>query len=149
MATLRLDEDMLIEAIEGFEGADWYLDVQTGEFLFCSEYGDSDVDPEDLEEDTERYRFIEAMDSDAAFCIMEDFVDTLPESEAKRVLAKALTRPKPFRNFKDDLCDFPDIREQWFEYHHKTVRTMAEEWLKEQQIDAELISGKEYYESRQ
>ena len=150
MAKLKIDGDMLAEALESHDDGSWYLDLETGEFLLHSHFGDNDLlNEEELEAHSERYRYVEPIDSFEGFRIMEDFVETLPEGEAKHMLARALTRPKPFRNFKDDLYEVPDVRQQWFEYHHKAMWKMAEDWLRYEEIDAEMLTGPEFYKDKQ
>jgi hypothetical protein len=149
MAKIKIDGGMLTMALETYGEMSWYLDVETGEFIPFSEYGDNpeDIDPDDFDNNPQRYRYIEPIDSHDGFHIMQDFVETLPDSEAKRTLTKSLTRPKPFRNFKDDLYDFPQVQDQWYKYHEKNLLEIAKDWLKEQKIDAELTTIKPEPES--
>ncbi len=130
---------MLTVALESsYTESDWYLDVETGEVLpFFDSFGDEEAEREQVEENPERYRYIDPIDSHEGFRIMQDFVATLPESEAKRALERSLTRKSPFRNFKDDLYEFPDVQKQWYDFHNAALLQMAKEWLQSEQIDTE------------
>ena len=147
MARIRIDAGELQMALEDSSGLhSYYLDKETGEVIFLPEdvgvLSDSEETrelEEQLEENPDRYEFIDPIPSHEAFRIMEDFVDSLPDSEEKRLLEKVLSWKKPFRNFKDALCDMGPLRDQWFAFHDARLARMAEEWLEVSSIDAELV----------
>jgi len=142
MDKTKIDLDELVFALEwqSDETAS-YLDVETGQIVMVSDLlGDEDGQSQDeIEENTERYRYIEPISSDESYRMMERFVDSLPEGEAQKVLAKSLQRRSPFRNFKDDLYEFPDVQSQWYKLHNEQLVEMAREWLETEEIDAELV----------
>ena len=121
----------------------WYLDVETGQIVEVSDsFDDEDRQSQDeIEENSERYRYIEPIDSNESFRLIARFVDLLPEGEAQKVLAKSLQRRSPFRNFKDDLYEFPDVQKRWYKFHAEQLIQMAKEWLEAEEIDAELVSA--------
>ncbi len=120
-----------------------YLDVETGQIVEVSDLLDNEdqQSQDEIEENTERYHYIEPIDSDESYRMMARFVDSLPEGEAQRVLAKSLQRRSPFRNFKDDLYEFPDVQNQWYKFHNEQLVQMAGESLEAEEIDAELVSA--------
>ena len=120
-----------------------YLDMETGQIVVVSDLLDDEgqQSQDEIEENSERYRYIEPIDSNESFRIMARFVDSLPEGEAQRLLAKSLQRRSPFRNFKDDLYEFPDVQKQWYKFHNEQLVQMAREWLEAEEIDAELVSA--------
>lgn len=120
-----------------------YLDVETGQIVAVSDLFDDEgrQSQDEIEENPERYRYIEPIDSNESFRMMARFVDSLPEGEAQRLLAKSLQRRSPFRNFKDDLYEFPDVQNQWYKFHNEQLVQMAKEWLEAEEIDAELVSA--------
>ncbi len=120
-----------------------YLDVETGQIVMVSDLLDDEdgQSQDEIEENPARYHFIEPIDSNESFRMMARFVDSLPEGEAQRLLAKSLQRRSPFRNFKDDLYEFPDVQNQWYKYHDEQLVQMAKEWLEAEEIDAELVSA--------
>lgn len=109
----------------------WYLDLRNGELLLVSEFADFPEEFEDIEEQTEVFLPVEPRSSHDAFVVMEDFVESLPESEVRRALARALRLPKPFRSFKDTLLDFPEDREAWFSFLGERQRQAAIRFLEE------------------
>ena len=123
-----------------------FLDRKTGEILVVmDELVADDFEEEDrelqerIESDPERYVYIDPIDSRDGFRIMEAFVGTLPESEERRTLVRALSWKKPFSNFKDALFEMPEIRQQWFEFQDRRMREYAKSWLVGMGIDAELV----------
>jgi hypothetical protein len=144
MDKTQIDLDEFVFALEwqSDETAS-YLDVETGQIVRVSDLFD-DADErlrEQIEENPKRYRYIEPISSDEGFRIMASFVDSLPQGEARKVLAKSLQRRSPFRNFKDDLYEFDDVQKQWYKFHNGQLERMAKEWLEAEEIDAELVSA--------
>ncbi len=144
MDKTQIDLDELVFALEwqSDETAS-YLDVETGQIVMVSDsFDDEDGQSQDeIEENPERYRFIEPIDSNESFRMMARFVDSLPEGEAQIVLAKSLQRRSPFRNFKDDLYEFPDVQKQWYKFHNEQFVQIAKDWLEAEEIYAELVSA--------
>jgi hypothetical protein len=137
MIRLTIDLNDLIDALTlRFElgEAQHFLDLETGEIVLVSdEVGEP---PEDIEDGT-RYRPIDPIESHESYQIMEDFVESLPESKLKNRLGRALDGRKPFRHFKDTLLDFPDTREAWFQFEHRAHERLAEAWCRDNGIEAE------------
>jgi hypothetical protein len=80
-----------------------------------------------IEENWDDYERFETMVSSQTFLVMEDFVNSLDNDDIKKRLEYALSRPKPFRNFKYEI-DQSDHRQSWFDF-----RLNANiEWVKEQ-----------------
>jgi hypothetical protein len=147
MARPSVDIEDLVMALDDHTGAEYYLDIETGEVLrFSADPGlNEDLEEEfgeAMENNSERFRLIEPIPSSKSFQVMADFVESLPDSKAKFNLSRALERSRPFRNFKDTLLSFPDIREQWFQYHHEIYREFAISWLQGEEIEADLRSIK-------
>jgi Uncharacterised protein family (UPF0158) len=117
-------------------GGGWFLDTETGAILLDSDAID-DL-PEDLE-DNPRYLAIYPIPSHESFQIMEDFVANLGDTIDARRLADALNRPKPFRQFKDTLCDYSELREAWFAFEQKEYARLVEEWCEENRIKVEWV----------
>lgn len=93
---------------------------------------------ENIENNPERYVHIDPIPSSVSWQVMADFIDGLRESRAKAELARAIERNHPFRRFKDTLLAYPKIREEWFRFHGSALTKLAEEWLEEAGIEAEL-----------
>ncbi len=142
MERINIDTDMLICALEDNNiEVNHYLDIKTGEIVTLTELGIQEEDElsECIDKEEDRYIYIDPIDSRESFEIMERFVYQLPEGKSKNNLDEALRRRKPFRQFKDTLYDYPDIREKWFQYHNQELKKIAREWLQYNSIDAELL----------
>lgn len=134
---LRVDAGDLIEALEyHLDDASCLLDLESGEVVHAVDMPEG----EDLD-DPDRFLVIPPMDSFDSFQILEDFVEGLPEGEACRALARALRLPRPFRCFKDTLCEFPPLRERWFRFQHDRMLQLAQTWLEDTLPGARLSLG--------
>ena len=148
MARIKIDADELMMAMEDHGGfLSYYLDKETGKIRLTSEdWGLSDEDddlPQRLEEEPDRYVGIEALSSHDGYRIMEDFVDSLPEGEERRILQQALSWKKPFSNFKSAVADMGPLREQWFKLHDRRMQQEMQDWLAYHELDAELVGTRE------
>jgi hypothetical protein len=85
----------------------------------------------------ERYLPVPSMSSNEGFRIMERFAAS-QEGRVREALLDALDRRHPFRSFKDALRG--EVRERWFAYHEQRVREEALDWLRSEEIDAELTT---------
>jgi hypothetical protein len=72
---------------------------------------------------------------------MEDFIAAVSDVEARSALEQAILRRKPFRNFKDALYEFPEVREDWFKFHNEMLLQKAKDWVEVEEIDAELVDN--------
>ncbi len=147
MTKIRINLDELIFALETHDLGDAYVDRETGEVIqlasgyMTGEEEDRDELAEQIEAHEDRYLYIEPISSSEGWQIMADFVESLPDGEARFELARALRGSHPFRRFKDTLLGYPTLREQWFEFHAETMRDYAREWLEDEAIDAELYES--------
>jgi hypothetical protein len=128
----------------GFAEHRWYLDLRNGQLIPVSEYADLPEEYADIGEQPEAFLYIQPRSSREGFEVMETYVDTLPEGEARRALVRALRLPKPFRSFKDTLLDFPEEREAWFAFQTQHQRKVAIEFLNAYQVPwVEASRGRE------
>ena len=121
-----------------------YLDVTTGAILLVKDgmVNDLEGDIDDLlDEEPDRYRLVEPVESSTAYKVMEDFIDALPHGVAQTVLRHAIEKPKPFRGFKDALVELTEAQDQWVEFELKAYRRYAEKWLQLEGIEATLVLG--------
>jgi hypothetical protein len=79
---------------------------------------------------------IPPFDSADSFRIMQDFVGRVEDGQVQAQLAEGLSRPKPFRGFKDALREFPALPDRWFAFDHERKEQLAVEWLRELGIEA-------------
>lgn len=120
----------LCAAFEGTSiGNGYYLDHITSEILYISDYS------EDIEELCgieigglgKCYAPIPNIDSHVGYKDMEDFLETVKDSNLKEKLCTTINGKCAFRRFKDVLVSFPQERERWFEFKEaKTLEKLNE-----------------------
>lgn len=144
MSELVIDGEEFIGALElNMPEIKSVLDCETGEVIMMPNNGsDFEIEDELLEliEENWGIRFIqiEPISSREGWEIMSDFIDQLTDGEAVRRLDRAIQGKSAFRRFKDELIDFPGLREQWFSFHTAALYTIAESWLENHDIKATL-----------
>ncbi len=122
----------------------FYLDRESGEVKF---YYDGLFDGEEVDEDFDidevmdmpQYQRILGIFSSDAYQVMEDFIETVSSERHQQILTKAISGRKPFRSFKDALFELGDTREQWFKFEEAAYEQIAKHWLKEHDIEADLV----------
>jgi hypothetical protein len=136
---MKIDLGLVAEALESNGGTVWYLDQNTGNvFAVFEDLDEIQQESTDLiENDPDRFLTIDPLDSREGFLIMEDFIVTLPEGDARRSLQRAINGPKPFASFKHVLHDFQDERKAWFPFEKERMLEHAKEFLQSNEIDFE------------
>lgn len=86
-----------------------------------------------------RHILIEPMPAYQSFEIMENFVEEKVSGSLKRRLLDALQRKHPFRNFKNVIEDYEDVRQLWHDYKEALLVEKAKNWLVEQGIDIDKV----------
>jgi hypothetical protein len=139
---IEIDAEELISALQAHgQDLEYFLDRSTGDIVFLA---DDDVVEgqeelrESIEEDPDRYIFIQPIHSSVGWQIMADFIEALPNGRLQDALVRAVKRSHPFRSFKDKLLDYPDVRERWFAFENDRMLELAKEWLDDEGVDAEL-----------
>ena len=69
---------------------------------------------------------------------MRDFIETIQDERIANRLARSIGGRHPFRRFKDELLNYPTLREAWFHFHDEAFLEIAKEWLIENEIEATL-----------
>lgn len=117
----------------------WWFDPATGEaeLYMADGWGDSEVD-EDHPDERGCVR-VETFGSRDAYEVMVDFADAVGDRRAARMLQLALEGRGAFRRFKDTLFEFPELRQQWFEFSNIRGGQRAIRWL----VDMDLVDEAE------
>jgi hypothetical protein len=139
--TLKIDMDELCSAIEdnSYEH-EYYLDLETGEILFLSEYLDDEERGKlrgRIDDDPRRYERIPKAESHEGYEDMVDFIATVKDERLVELLEVAINGKGAFRRFKDVLLNYPEERERWFQFKDDKMEEKALEWLGD--IDVSLI----------
>jgi hypothetical protein len=82
----------------------------------------------ELKKNSRSYVEIEKMGGRESFQVMEEFVQTVDDIQQREIFERALSRPKPFSNFKFDIDNSGPYRQQWFDF--KNLKMV--EWVKAQ-----------------
>lgn len=126
---------------------DYFLDLENGKVAILPRdfYEDEEFEYLDgynreiIENNRDRFISIDPIESHESFLIMEDFTLKLPDDIIKNKLNTALSKRKPFRNFKNELFGFPEVEKAWYKFHEDEMKRIAFEWLEAYGIKAELI----------
>lgn len=139
---LNIEFEELVDAYED-SSVDhvYYIDTKNNEIIY---YNDAIGEPENVKEkfdtfsDDDQYLYIPPRLPQDEFSIMETFVyAVIKDFDIAEKFHNALGRKKPFRNFKDLLCDYPELQEKWFRYKHNAIKNQTINWLCEKNIELE------------
>jgi hypothetical protein len=134
---MKLSEEQIKEIAEELDaGMRCYFNLKTGEIrsmIDLNRWAGADEEPweeviKEIEDHWDDYHEFEAMDTHDSFSLMADFATTVDNDRLQNKLINALNRPKPFANFKWEIDNSGDYRQQWFDF--KKERYM--EWVREQ-----------------
>ena len=99
-----------------------FIHKTTGELLFVPDENDLiDIDPwdqefEQLENNFSDYYEIDKWRSNDVFEIMTEFAEQVTDYTLKNRLFAALSKNKPFIEFKFVIDNSGDVRQQWFDF---------------------------------
>ena len=91
-----------------------YPDELNSSFSLDNELWQETIDK--VEANPHDYLSFDAMESDESFRIMETFVSNISDDTIRHRFEDAIMFKKPFQNFKQLIYDYPDLRQQWFDY---------------------------------
>ena len=138
---LKIDLDELCSAMaDSSYEHEYYLDLETGEILFISDYMDDEETgklKDQVEEDSYRYERIPEAESHQGYEDMVEFIATVKDEHLAELLEVAINGKGAFRRFKDVLLKYPEERESWFQFKDDIMQRRALEWLGD--IDVSLI----------
>ena len=131
-----IDTDTFEMAMEDADGEhQYFLNIQTGEVAFSSEFDDGFDEEESSAEDYEGEEYIpvERVHSYEAYQWMEDFVEQVvapKDRQAAEKLSIALMGKGAFRRFKDVLNRVDDKwAQEWYQYKDKQLYEAMREWF--------------------
>jgi hypothetical protein len=117
--------------------SEYWLDLTSGEIMMWTRDGDRPSE-EDIDDGVAGGRLIaiDPLPSSVEYGWMEEFAATVSDAGLRQDLEHALGGKRPFRRFKDVLCDRPAERARWFAFYGERVRAAARDWLDENGIEA-------------
>ena len=140
---VRVDLQELCAAYSHYSAdSRYYLDFETGEVIYVSEFMDEDLTgelDERIEEGYgERFISIPCESSGEGYRDMMDFIVTVEDERVREKLIVAVNGRGAFKRFKDALLDHTDLRARWFGFKDGRVLDRVMEWLESEGID---VSG--------
>lgn len=135
MRSLKANLDELCDAYATNSAEiEHFLDIETGKLVVRMDPLLTGVRDEELDEELdegfgEKYLRVPKIETSEAYELMVDFAETVTSSSLRNRLEASLSGRKPFRAFKDALYDFPEEREQWFDFEREAHRREVLQWL--------------------
>jgi len=109
-----------------------YLDIQTGEIITISDFGDEFDDEnvsEKIDKEPERYKVVPGISSREAYRNMENFIYTIKDEKLQYELSRAIIGRGAFRRFKAVLGQNPEEQIRWHDFRGRIIREKVREWL--------------------
>ena len=114
-----------------------FLDLETMEQVSVADELMTGIDDtetaEMIEENPGRFLRLPTQWDIHEYSIMEDFVYSLEDGEAKRSLARAIQGHGAFRRFKDALVQY-GVRQRWFDFQAAAYRELAIRWCRDNDL---------------
>lgn len=120
----KVNKHNLIWALDSFGGlGENYLDLETGEIVNTELY--------DEQYEDKRYVYIEPIYPFEAYTFMEEFIETVEDTNLKNRLQTKVKGKGAFRMFKHILYEHPQENERWSHFREKKLEEYADKWLEE------------------
>lgn len=130
---MKINLDELCLAMENSSyGCDYYLDRETGEIVFISDYMDSAAIDElrkKIGENPARYEPIPKAEPYEGYDDMVDFITTLRDEHLTELLGVTINGKDASRRFKGALARYPGEKEKWYCFKNDRMRERAFPWL--------------------
>lgn len=108
----------------------YYLDTVSGAVELVHEtLTDIDDLTAQIERDRDRYLFVPKPDRQKARAVLAEFMETVTDASARRVLPLAYESPDPFGGLRKVLASLPSELSRWEDFQKTRVRQQVEEWL--------------------
>ena len=151
---LAVDMRELTSAFDYSEGITSYLDLDTGAVLHITDdtlfaLEDTSLDDDDWQQEAvsealqiqdglgTRYLEVPQVDSFTGYNDMVEFIAAVEDEHLRELLEVAIRGKGAFRRFKDVLYDYPETRQQWFEFKDEQRRQRVVHWLATHDIEAD------------
>ena len=96
---------------------EYYPDDSGGYGGFDEEIGEDVI--KKVEKNFHSYIPFENMESRDSFRLLESFISSIAETDIRSRFEDAIGYRKPFQNFNQLLLNYPDLRQQWFDFKNK------------------------------
>lgn len=131
---LELDWEALAVAFENqLPGSHSFLELTTGKVHTQNGAPGEVPQPPDPPED---FLYIQPRPSREGYRTMQRFIEAVTDPRLKDALSAALVGKGAFRRFKDQLLDYPEVRQQWFAFKDAEVYAYVRDWLAREGVQA-------------
>jgi len=122
---MKLTEKQIEEIADNLDcGMRCFYNLKTGEIktlLNFDSWIGADEEPweeesKEIDDNWVDYFEFEGFESHDSFRIMADFAERIDDTRLQDKLINALNRPKPFQNFKWQIDNSGEYRQQWFDF---------------------------------
>ncbi|MBN2026096.1 MAG: hypothetical protein JW854_04990 [Actinobacteria bacterium] len=132
--TFKVDMSELITAMNDSNyDTEYYLDMETGEVIaifedceYMEEYAEI---LEAIENESERYMYIDKVESRDAYRDMEEFISTEEDEQLKKLLLVAIDGKGAFPRFRNVIWEYPEATDRWFALKNDKDRQRALRFL--------------------
>lgn len=135
---MKLTDIQIKEIYENLDsGMRCFYNLKTAEIEMIPDF-DNWMDPDEelwqeeikaVEENPGDYFEFIRMDSNESFQIMADFTENLNDTDLQKKLIFALKGRKPFQNFKWQIDNSGEVRQQWFDYKERRYIKWVEDQI--------------------
>ena len=123
----------VIDALESVDDeTSAFYDLGSGDFVYWSEYGDNDIEADEIDDAVDEGRLIKLMDRFEIneYHMMQSFAY---DHEDDRLI-RAIQGRGAFRHFKDTADDIGLI-DEWYEFRDNCYRERAERWCRDHDLE--------------
>lgn len=137
---MKVQLEIIIEAIEMVDDTSrGFLNIDTMEIVWLNDYFDSEENErlsEEIDNHFDRYLRLPTQWDINEYSIMENFIESLYDTNVQNNLYIAIRGRGAFRRFKDTVYCL-NIEKEWFKYRDEAIADIARCWCKENKIDYE------------
>jgi wyosine [tRNA(Phe)-imidazoG37] synthetase (radical SAM superfamily) len=134
---MKLNDKQIEEIADNLDsGMKCFYNLKTGEIKTIINFDNwigADKEPweediNEIENNLDNYVEFEGLSTQESFRIMADFAENVDNNSLQERLVNALNKSKPFGNFKWQIDNSGDYRQEWFNF--KKARYI--DWVKDQ-----------------
>ncbi len=134
---MKLTDKQIDEIADNLDsGMKCFYNLKTGEIktiINIDNWIGADEEPweediKEIEENWDNYVEFEGMSTHESFRIMADFAENIDNDKLQERLINALNKSKPFGNFKWQIDNSGDYRQEWFDFK----KACYIDWVKKQ-----------------
>ena len=129
----KVNLKLIIDALESVNDETYaYYDLVSGDIVYWSEYGDNEIEEDELEDAVDEGRYIALPDQMEIneYHMIESFAYDHDDSR----LISAIKGRGAFRRFKDTVTEI-GLVDEWYEFRDNCYKERAERWCQEHDLE--------------